>query len=108
VSWNAPQRAMLEAMGYVVYRPAGGPRAEGAAVREDRSGAATRSAPAASTEGQDTARPMPGGPTQRREQPVAAGGRDPTTLPLPPLDRLRGDAAAKRALWPRLRALRRH
>lgn len=37
----------------------------------------------------------------------AAGGGDLAGVQLPPLDRLRGDAAAKRALWPRLRAARR-
>ena len=37
----------------------------------------------------------------------AAGGRDLAGVSLPPLARLRGDAGAKRALWPRLRALRR-
>jgi hypothetical protein len=37
----------------------------------------------------------------------AAGGGDLTGVPLPPLERLRGDPAAKRALWPRLRAARR-
>ena len=36
-----------------------------------------------------------------------ATGRDPATLGLPPLEHLRASGAAKRALWPRLRALRR-
>jgi hypothetical protein len=37
----------------------------------------------------------------------AAGGRDLSGLALPPLDQLRASAQAKRALWARLRALRR-
>ena len=80
MSWNAQQRAMLDAMGYPLWRTAG----------------ATQAVPA----GRDADDPL------LRALHRAAGGRDPSPL-LPPLDRLRGDAVAKRALWPRLRALRR-
>ena len=78
MSWNASQRSMLEAMGYVLDRFAIGAPA-----------APATSAPArASTAGSSSA------------------GAD-AGVPLPPLALLRGDATAKRALWPRLRALRR-
>ena len=92
MNWNAHQQAMLEAMGYTLWRAAGTARTpveDGAAVPRDGQ-AATR----------DAEDPL------LRALRRAAGGRDPSAL-LPPLDRLRGDAAAKRALWPRLRALRR-
>lgn len=86
MSWNPAQQAMLEAMGYTVYRHAGA---------EVKASAAT-TAPV-------------GGDEDRLLQALrrAAGGRDLASLALPSLARLRGDAGAKRALWPRLRALRR-
>lgn len=90
MSWNPQQQAMLAAMGYTLYRPAGAamplPAAEAAVA-----------APASA---QSVARLMQA--LQR-----AAGGRDLSGMVLPPLDVLRSDAAAKRRLWPELRALRR-
>lgn len=93
MSWDARQRGLLSAMGYRVLRQAGAVVAPPEAVVV----AETPSAAAVATDD-----PL------LRALRRAAGGRDPSSLPLPPLDRLRGDAAAKRALWPLLRALRRH
>jgi len=94
MNWSPQQQAMLSAMGYTLYRQAG-----------------AEPPPAAQPE----ARAEPAAPASPQRSPDrlmqalvrAAGGRDPRGLPLPPLDQLRRDAAAKRALWPRLRALRR-
>ncbi|WP_146908372.1 hypothetical protein [Arenimonas daejeonensis] len=95
MSWNLQQQGMLAAMGYTLYRPAG----------------ATPAAPAANPG--DVAEAGP----DRTDKAVgdrlmqalqrAAGGRDLSGLALPPLESLRSDAAAKRRLWPVLRALRR-
>ena len=94
MSWNPQQQAMLSAMGYTLYRQAGAapPVHDGGAVEPAR------------------AAPLAAGSPDRLLQALvrAAGGRDLAALPLPPLDQLRASAAAKRALWPRLRALRRH
>jgi hypothetical protein len=91
VNWSPQQQSMLSAMGYTLYRQAG-TDAPPAAVSQPVAAASMRPPPA-----------------DRLLQALvrAAGGRDPASLPLPPLDQLRGDALAKRALWPRLRALRR-
>lgn len=89
MTWSTQQQAMLSAMGYVLYRQAGAP-VPVSAVAES---AAPAAALAPSRLLQALAR--------------AAGGRDPAGLPLPPLEQLRASAAAKRALWPLLRALRR-
>jgi hypothetical protein len=94
MNWSPQQQAMLSAMGYALYRQAGA----------DTAGAEVA--------GPDATLPAGSSPPGRPERLMAAlvraaGGRDPASLPLPPLDQLRGDAAAKRALWPRLRAIRR-
>jgi len=94
VNWSPQQQAMLSAMGYTLYRQAG---AETPPV-----GVSDATIPAPST----SPRPR----TQDRLMQAlvrAAGGRDPAALPLPPLEQLRADPSAKRALWPSLRALRR-
>lgn len=84
MSWRPDQQAMLSAMGYVLYRQA----------------------PVAVPPPAVVARPA-GFPDRLWDALVkAAGGRDPSPL-LPPAERLRADARAKRALWPALRALRR-
>ena len=92
MTWGSAQQAMLEAMGYTLHRF--GPQA---ALPPSRDGAGVGPADGSDA---DHARLLLA--LQR-----AAGGRDLAGVPLPPLARLRGDAAAKRALWPRLRALRR-
>lgn len=87
MSWSPQQQHLLAAMGYVLYRQAGAPQAA-MAVRE----------------------PLAADPAHARLLQAlvrAAGGRDPGSLPLPPLEQLRASASAKRALWPALRALRR-
>lgn len=75
--WSAEQLEWLEALGHVPDRLAGPP------------------------------------PDALRDALVRAAGRDPADpraarvlSGLPPVSALRGDAAAKRRLWPRLRALR--
>jgi hypothetical protein len=84
MSFDPRQREWLTAMGYTLYRPAGAAAPAG-------------SAPAA---------PPPEGPLLQALR-RAARRDDLSGLPLPEWDRLRGDAAAKRALWRRLRAFRR-
>ena len=93
MSWSPQQQAMLSAMGYTLYRQAGAAPETPAA-----NDSATVRVPAASPAAGD-----------RLLQALvrAAGGRDLAALPLPPMDQLRASGAAKRALWPRLRALRR-
>ena len=102
MSWGPSQRAMLEAMGYVLDRFAPGGAAAGApGAATSRVTSSPGPSPAVASSGTDDhARLLL---ALRR----AAGGRDLAGVTLPPLARLRGDAAAKRALWPRLRALRR-
>lgn len=94
MSWSPQQQAMLSAMGYTLYRPVGLPGASAATA-------------------QDVAAAYAGEIAHDRSDRLwqalarAAGGRDPAALAIPPLDQLRASAAAKRALWPALRALRR-
>jgi hypothetical protein len=95
MSWNPQQQAMLAAMGYTLYRGAGAPTA--APAEQPRNGVET---------------PSPTGPAGQEGRLLqalrrAAGGRDLSGLALPPLEVLRRDAAAKRRIWPVLRALRR-
>ena len=89
MSWNPQQQAMLSVMGYTLYRQAGA-EPEAPPVAEATRGAVS-----------------PAGSERLLQALVrAAGGRDLGALSLPPLDQLRASGAAKRALWPRLRALR--
>jgi hypothetical protein len=84
-AWSAEQRRILAALGHTLYRPANVPVAV-----------------------------VPGGPLASAL--LRAAGLDPATTDfeawlraqrLPSLASLRADPTAKRALWPRLRALRR-
>lgn len=95
MSWSPQQQAMLAAMGYTLYREAGAVPAIPAAM------------PARSAEGMPAGGHRTAGDRLMLALQRAAGGRDLSSLALPPLDALRSDAAAKRALWPVLRALRR-
>jgi hypothetical protein len=82
VSWDALQLEVLEALGHGVYRRVAPPRA-----------------------------PLPDEPLLHALLRAAARSADDDDAPLlcrewMPVSRLAGDAAGKRALWPRLRALR--
>ena len=78
MSWSADQQVLLGAMGYVLYRH----------------GAAADAAPEAAAD-------LPEG------RLLQARRDDLDGLALPPFEKLRTDASAKRALWARLRAARR-
>lgn len=83
MNWSPDQQVLLGAMGYVLYRqgaPGAEPAAEGASLPEGRLLQALRR---------------------------AARSEDLSGLGLPPYEKLRADAGAKRALWARLRAARR-
>lgn len=97
MSWNPQQQAMLSAMGYTLYRQAGAP------VPMPSAGEASP-APAGTAR---NAAPSGSGDRLLQALARAAGGHDLATLALPPLEQLRASGAAKRALWPSLRALRR-
>jgi len=95
--WNSEQREWLQALGHEVLMLA--PLAAGAAVEP-----ALGTMPDMAT----TAAAWPDSPLLRALV-RAAGGRAPDAelmRLLPDPLTLRGNAAAKRALWPRLRALR--
>jgi hypothetical protein len=102
MSWDPQQQAMLSAMGYTLYRQAG-------ALPEAAPAAMPAATPAA---GHRLAEPTAGRAPASGDRLVqalarAAGGRDISALALPPIEQLRASGAAKRALWPQLRALRR-
>lgn len=81
MSWDPFQRAVLAELGHVLYRPAfapGAPQVDEAVL--------ARLARAASV-----------APAELLQHPEIVAA----------IDGLHGDAGAKRALWPRLRALRR-
>lgn len=97
MSWNPQQQAMLAAMGYTLYRPAAAADALAADVPAKVAEAARGHAQAhAGTDGK-----------LMQALQRAAGGRELSGLALPPLESLRSDPAAKRRIWPALRALRR-
>jgi len=113
MSFDAFQRECLAAMGYAVYALAGrdGGMAAGVAEAELEAGADTGAAVTASTPPSSAARAPVASAALLRALVRAAGG-DPddaqaldacgALLPAGGLD----DARARRALWPRLRALR--
>jgi hypothetical protein len=82
--WDSFQREALTALGHVVYQAAG-PALNASASRRDAAD--------------------DGVPPLLQALAFAAGVPVERLVDLPPLDRLR-TAAAKRALWPRLRAMR--
>ena len=100
--WSAQQREWLQALGHDVLM-----RAAAAASPEISRAAESSAGAAGSTPGPDG--------TAHADSPLlrallrAAGRDDIAVLAawLPDPATLHGDAAAKRALWPRLRALRR-
>ncbi|GAB2662360.1 hypothetical protein [Arenimonas aestuarii] len=83
MNWSADQQVLLGAMGYVLYR-------HGAAAPEVPEAGAVL-------------------PEGRLLQALRRAARrdDLDGLALPPFEKLRADASAKRALWARLRAARR-
>ena len=95
MSWSAEQLRWLRALGHepLLLAPAGA--AVGAAFGRDQPAAESQSRPKAA-------------PTNALAAALAraAGGRDLAGLDID-FDRLRREPALKRALWPRLRALRR-
>lgn len=99
--WSAQQREWLQALGHDVLMLGGAktpPQVSGAAVPSVLAAIAPRRPPAAATAS---------GSALLRALLRAAGRRDLGELAwLPDPASLRGNAAAKRALWPRLRTLR--
>ena len=97
-SWSPQQREALEAMGLPVYRMAGA----------SASPAVAADAPVA-MRGESTAAASTLDPLMLALLRAAGLGRDAAPLAgdWPPPQTLRRDPQAKRALWPRLRALRR-
>lgn len=94
--WNQAQRRMLVAMGYTLYARAG-------------STASVEAMPVAADESPSAAARRAPREEDRLWQALrrAAAGGDVSAL-IGDLDALRRDPARKRALWPKLRALRRH
>ena len=120
MSWTALQREALEAMGVQVLQPLGALPVHGTG----RNAAEAPVQPVPETAHRPQAATGPAMPAGRAEAlPSAdrllrallrAAGYAPDaadwaelTAQWPPAERLRRDPAAKRALWPRLRALRR-
>jgi hypothetical protein len=97
MSWNPQQQAMLSAMGYTLYRQAGAPVPPNAAASSSHRLAEPEPAFASAGSGDRLLQALA----------RAAGGHDLAALALPPIEQLRASGAAKRALWPTLRALRR-
>lgn len=103
MNWDPFQRAVLAELGHVVYRQRPGPGEQASVVAaQDASGEGA--APPVQPPADDAmlarlARAAGMAPAQlvQRDPGLAALSRQ-----------LRADAAAKRALWPRLRALRAH
>jgi hypothetical protein len=88
--WNGEQQRLLRAMGYVLYARTSAPEPTPAALPM------ANSVEAATT----------GLSRLLSSLQLAAMGRDVSAL-IADLTTLRGNARAKRALWPKLRALRR-
>jgi hypothetical protein len=103
MNWSPEQQRLLGAMGYeLMVRVAPGAPATARA----ESGPAAPTGPAAASPTGSAAAPAEGWAALRRAVRLAAGERDLEGL-VPDYDRLRREPALKRALWPRLRALRR-
>lgn len=114
--WSAEQREWLQAMGHSVMTLASDQAEEPAvAVAEAPAPAAQRplaqaGATASRAEPSRPAAPARGAGEALLRAVLRAARRgpdDPAVLALFDAQALRGNAAAKRALWPRLRALRR-
>jgi hypothetical protein len=109
--WSVQQREWLQALGHDVMVPVGAAVAAEPVRSVDRGAAAE---PRAGTRGGVTpdlpVQPAPPGPTPLLRALARAAGRSEHDAEflgaLPDVATLRGDPAARRALWPRLRALR--
>ena len=118
MSWSPLQREMLDAMGLSPYRLASAtPTDESPRVIVQENTAASAKT-AAQNSGQTSS---PGNPQVSSDTDAlaaallraagrdrAAADRDSVLRACPPPQTLRGDPRAKRALWPILRAMRRH
>ena len=102
VPWTAEQREWLAALGYDVLVPAGSNAATVMTSQPDVGGAPARPEHA-------TRAPQPAATLLRALARAAGRAEDDSEFrqALPDLATLRGNPAARRALWPRLRALRR-
>lgn len=128
MSWSGLQRDTLEAMGFTVLLPrpsAGGAGTAAQGPGDTRDTPTQHAAPAhaavaapsvSDPAASQRAEPRPAAATQDRlaRALLRAAGRAPDAVDAaallsqwPETGRLRRDPAAKRALWPRLRALRR-
>jgi hypothetical protein len=132
--WSAEQQGWLRALGHAVYLPADWPTEAGApmvadapVVRDEAPAPAPVAAPRARPPARDTLDSPP--PARRAPAPRTGGAKLPDRLHFalirasgcnpnapgaaelfaqwPPSSELRGNPAAKRALWPALRRLRR-
>ncbi|MGN7918340.1 hypothetical protein [Lysobacter sp. 22409] len=116
--WSAEQREWLQAMGHSVMKLASDKVEEVPVVEREAS------APVAQVASTEAVASAPRSEPARPVAPARASGADsallravlraarrgaddPAVLALFDAQALRGDAAAKRALWPQLRALRR-
>lgn len=95
MSWSPEQQRLLSAMGYTLYRQAAAPTSAGSPAMIVQDAPVDPPAPASATAGR-----------LLQSLQRAAAGRDVAGL-VGDLEDLRRDPMKKRALWPRLRALRR-
>lgn len=101
--WDPVQREILDALGHRVYALAQ-PQEQ---MQDQTQMQAPVQAEAPPRPQQPTPATMAGPPSLLAALARAAGVEAARLPDLPALESLRGDARAKRALWPRLRALRR-
>ncbi|MBP6748281.1 MAG: hypothetical protein KA144_01470 [Xanthomonadaceae bacterium] len=107
MNWTPLQRETLDAMGLSPYRlasaaPSAQPAATGRAAEARQTVAS--STPNAAMLGDAFANAL----LRAAGRAADAADRDAVLRVCPPPQALRGDARAKRALWPTLRAMRRH
>lgn len=104
--WSAQQRAWLQALGHELLVVAPAPEAEAPAQAAPAAAYRSGARPSAGT---DPAAPVADSPLlQALARAAGRAPHDPDFLrALPNLAVLRGNPAARRALWPQLRALRR-
>ncbi len=115
MTWDAFQREMLAALGHTLYVPADTPamRVAEEVIDARASDRVVRESSASGTRANErNARPrdseVPDSLMRALLRAANLGGNDAAMLQahVPPLRALRGEAAAKRKLWPALRAMR--